>query len=111
MKKVVIIILTLLTFALPLQARSPFRKKDQNMPNITIRWKNSRKTTSHTNWAYKEYPIFTSFNKDYFYQHLLPTDMINDIHNSEQWYDCHAISSLIEELLRELRKSKRQFAH
>lgn len=111
MKKVVILTLILLSLFLPTQARSPFRKKDQNMPNITIGWKNSRKTISHTNWAYKEYPIFTSFNKDYFYQHLLPTDVINDIHNPEQWYDSRAINSLIEELLRELRRSKKQFTH
>lgn len=111
MKKIFFVILTVLNLFSPIAGRSPFRKKDVNMPTIAIRWKNSRKAISHTNWAYKEYPIFTSFNKDHFYQHLLPTGTINDIQDPTQFYDCHELSALVEDLLRELRRSKREFTH
>jgi hypothetical protein len=109
MKKIISIFLTLLTFYPAVIARSHFRKKDKNMPTVTIHWKNSRKSITHSHWAYTEYPIFTSFNKEFFYQHLLPTDTITDIRNPEQSYDCTIINKLIEGLLQELRTPQKQF--
>jgi hypothetical protein len=111
MKKLISLICTLLSLCLPLMARSPFRKKDKDMPKITIGWKHSKKVTPHTNWAYTEYPIFTTFNKDYFYQHLLPKNTVSDIHNPMQSYDCQHLTMLIEGLLKELKKQEKQFTH
>ncbi len=110
MKKLISFIYALLIFC-PLVARSPFRKKDKDMPKITIGWRHSKKVLTHTHWAYTEYPIFTSFNKEHFYDHILPTDTISGMNNHTQLYDCHIMSALIEDLLKELRKGKKQFTH
>ena len=101
---------TLLTLV-PLAGRSPFRKKDKDMPKITIGWKHSKNIVTHTNWAYTEYPIFTSFNKDYFYKNLLPKSNITDIHTPTESYDSQTLNSLIEKLLKEIKKGKKQFTH
>jgi hypothetical protein len=111
MKKAIVLIFTFLALSPNLVARSPFRKKDKDVPKITIGWKNSKKVTAHTNWAYKEYPIFTSFNKDYFFSHIFPKDTISDIHNPDQTFDCRILNELIEELLKEIRKQKKQYSH
>lgn len=109
MKKAIILIFACLSIFPSLMARSSFRKKDKDMPKITIGWKNSKKTITHTNWAYKEYPIFTSFNKDYFFSHLLPTDIINDVKNTDQLFNCKELNTCIEKLLREIRKHKEDY--
>lgn len=111
MKKTITLICIFLSCSLSLVARSPFRKKYKDMPKITIGWKHSKKLVTHTNWAYTEYPIFTSFNKDYFYSHLIPKDVINDVENPIKSYDCHTLNDLIENLLREIKKEKKQFTH
>lgn len=110
-RAILLIICTFLTFSSNLLARSPFRKKDKDVPKITIGWKNVKKVISHTNWAYKEYPIFTSFNKEYFFNHMLPTDCINDINNPSTSFNCLELNSCIERLLRELKKQKKLYTH
>ncbi len=109
MKKITLLCTLLSLF--PLAARSPFRKKDKDMPKITLGWRHSKNLVTHTNWAYTEYPIFTSFNKDYFYSHLLPKSTISDVHNPAESYDCQEINTLIEDLLKEIKKGKKQFTH
>ena len=111
MKRAIVLIFSFLTFSPNLMARSPFRKKDKDMPKITIGWKKSKKVISHTNWAYKEYPIFTSFNKDYFYSHILPTDTISDVNKPDTLINCRKLNALIEGLLKELKKQKKHYTH
>lgn len=114
MKKVILLIVAFFTFSSDLVARSFFRKKDKDIPQITIGWKHSKKTISLTNWALTEYPIFNVFSGagyDFFYNHLLPTDFVNDIHNPEKPINCRALNSCIELLLKELRKHKKEYAH
>lgn len=108
MKKLIPLICTL-TSLFTIVGRSPFRKKDKDMPKITLGWKHSKKFVTHTNWAYTEYPIFTSFNKEYFYSHLLPKGNIPDMHNPAESYDCHALNAIVENLLKEIKKEKKQF--
>ena len=43
MKKAILFIVAFLTFSSELSARSPFRKKDKDVPQITIGWKHSKK--------------------------------------------------------------------
>jgi hypothetical protein len=111
MHKAIIFIFTFLAFSTSITARSPRRKKDVDVPKITIGWKNAKKVISHSNWAYKEYPIFTSFNRDFFYNHLLPTEYIDDITNPSMLFDCHTLNAHIEGLLKELRRHKKMFTH
>lgn len=111
MKKVIIFIFAFLIFSLNMMARSPFRKKDKNIPKITIGWKNSKKTITRTNWAYKEYPIFTSFNKDYFYKNFLPKTAICSKNDPQVMFNCQKLNSLIEDLLIEIKKQKKEYTH
>jgi len=114
MKQALLLIIAFLAFSLNLVARSPFRKKDKDVPEITIGWNNSKKIHSCINWALKEYPIFNVFNGasyDYFYNHLLPKDVIHKINNPEALVDCRKLNTCIEKLLKELKKHKKQFTH
>ena len=111
MKKVIILIFAFLTFVSPITPRSRFRKKDKDVPKITIGWKNSKKTITRTNWAYKEYPIFTAFNKEFFSKHLLPKTLINAKDNPVQYMNCQEIDKLIKGLLSEVKKHKKQYTH
>ena len=106
MKKVIMVILAFFTFSSVIPARSPFRKKDKDEPSITIRWKGSKKGISRRNWAYKK-PIFTTFNRDYFYSHLFPQGYIAKNDNSQESVDSRILNKLIEKLLREIRKQKK----
>jgi len=109
MKKVIMVILAFFTFSSVIPARSPFRKKDKDEPSITIRWKGSKKGISRRNWAYKK-PIFTTFNRDYFYSHLFPQGYIAKNDNSQESVDSRILNKLIEKLLREIRKQKKQYS-
>lgn len=110
MKKMIILVFVFLTFSSNINGRTPFRKKDKNIPKITIGWKNSKKVISRTNWAFKEYPIFTPF-LDYFYKNILPIDCISSINNLNEHIDCHILNRLIENLLREIKKQKKSYTH
>lgn len=112
MKKVITpLIFAFLSFFSSITPRSHFRKKDKDVPKITIGWKNSKKTITRTNWAYKEYPIFTSFKKDYFYSHLLPKDPISVKDNPDELVNTTKITKLINELLVEIKKQKKYYKH
>lgn len=110
MKKIIVIVLLFVAvcpFALP---RSPFRKKDKDAPQITIGWKGSKKTVSRINSVYNK-NIFTLFNYDYFYSHLLPKNTIPDIQNADASIDCRILNKLIEKLLKEIKKQKKEYTH
>jgi len=112
MKKVIILILAFFAFSADVMGRSPFRKKDKDEPKITIRWKGFKKDViSRTNWAYKKHPMFTTFNRDYFFSHLFPKSYIADIHNPDTPIDCRTVNDLIQGLLKELKKQKKQYTH
>ena len=111
MNKVIIVVLTSLMLTLVSVARSPFRKRDTDMPRITIGWKGATKAITQTHWAYKEYPIFTTFNADYFYEHILPDDYISSVNTNEPPIDCCVLNNLIKGLLVELKKQKKQYTH
>ncbi|HSC24861.1 MAG TPA: hypothetical protein VLB80_01420 [Candidatus Babeliales bacterium] len=111
MKKVIISIFAFLIFSSDIIGRSHFRKKDKDIPKITIGWKNSKKKISRTNWAYKAYPMFTVFNHEYFYKNILPNDVINYTNKQNEFVDCQTLNNIIEKLLKEVKKQKRQYTH
>lgn len=108
MKRILFLLLALFTFYLVTVARSPFRKRDKDEPQISIGWKGFKKGISRRNWAYKK-SIFTVFNHDYFYNHLLPHDSIQDIQNPDKSIDCTILNKLIDNLLKEVKKQKREY--
>jgi hypothetical protein len=109
MKNFIILIFTFLAlFSDAEAARSPFRKKDKNEPKITIGWKGFKKGISRRNWAYKK-SMFTMFNREYFYSHLLPKKYMPDAHDPEKSIDCRELNRLIEKLLKEVKKHKKEY--
>lgn len=111
MKRVIVLILALSSFCVDIIARSPFRKKDKDEPQITIGWKGFKKGVYRSsNWAFKK-SIFTIFNHDYFYSHLLPHDYITDVHNPHIVINSEILNKLIENLLREIKKHKTEYTH
>src|SRR5579863_3746385 len=97
-------ILILLFLPLVLHGRSPFRKKDPDMPEITIGWQHSKRVLKRFSWAYTEYPIFTAFNEQFFYKNLLPTMAIPSRANPAEMINCYHINKLIHGLLKEIDK-------
>ncbi len=109
-KKVLLVLLAFSTFASIMPARSPFRKKDKDEPTITIRWKGSKKKgISRRSWAYNS-SLFTIFNYDYFLSHLLPKEFVEKNDNSGRLIDCRLMDRLIEKLLREIKKKKKEYS-
>lgn len=53
--------------------RSPLRKATYNLPTLVVSNNNHTEYYARTSSAYKEYPIFTVFDKAFFIDHLLPT--------------------------------------
>jgi len=101
----------LILFSCTIKGRSPFRKKDPDMPEIAISWKNSKRILRRFNRAYTEYPIFTAFNENFFFNHLLPTTTITSATHQNQIIDCQIINEMIHELLMEIKKRKKQYIH
>ncbi|HLW73037.1 MAG TPA: hypothetical protein VKR54_03230 [Candidatus Babeliales bacterium] len=114
MKKVTILVFAFLTLLSPLIARSPFRKKDKDVPKITIGFENSKNSISRYDWVFTEYPIFNVFNevaRDYFYKNILPKSFITYVNNPAELINCKIVNNLIEELLREVKKQKKTYTH
>lgn len=93
-----------------LAARTTFRKKDKEEPKLVVKWQGSKNGISRSNWAYKK-SIFTFFNHDYFFSHLLPKNPILDLHNSDTYIDPQILNKLIEQLLKEIKKQKKEYTH
>jgi hypothetical protein len=111
MKKVILSFLALFMLCEHLEARTILRKKDPNIPEITIGWKNSKKRITRSNWAYKQDPIFTSFNEPYFNSHHIPADTIPAKNDPNTLYDCRTINKQITHLLSEIKKGKKRYAY
>ena len=109
MKKVIILVFAFLTF-LPHNnaARSHFRKHDKNAPKITIGWEKSKKRLTRVDWTFQEYPIFTPF-LNYFYKKILPTGTISAKNDPHTFFACTIFNKLIENLLREIKKHKKEY--
>jgi len=105
----------LLFFILPsycmLYGRSIHRPKDPHMSYITTRWDNDNITHTLREPHLTEYPLFKVFDKDYFYDHLLPTGNIFYRHNPKLCIDSKELSQLIEHLLSEIAHKKTKFTH
>lgn len=107
----IVYLLTLLLFTPSANGRSPFRKKETDMPELIIGWQGSKRTHKRYNRAYTEYPIFTAFNKSFFFNHLIPATTIPTQADSNKVFDCHHINRLIHELLIEIKKHKKEYTH
>jgi len=114
MKEKIIFIFAFCIFPLTTITRSPFRKKDKDIPTIEVSWKHSNKKNCVASRALTEYPIFNVFNGagyDFFYDHLLPSDNIADVNDPQKTINCHHLNLCIKLLLKELKKHKKEYTH
>lgn len=109
MKKLIALCLLVIVCPYTL-SRTIFRKKDKDIPRITSGWEKSKKKNSRESWVYNQL-MFTMFNHDYFFSHLLPKDFIIDRHNPDQSFDCARLNHCIEILLKEIKKQKKKYTH
>ncbi len=94
-----------------IKGRSPFRKKDIDMPEIAISWKHSKRIHRRFNRAYTEYPIFTAFNEKFFTEHSLPTGFISSKATGVGPFNCREINRQINSLLIEIKKHKKEYTY
>lgn len=89
--------------------RSPLRPYEA-MPEITTYWQDSPSQTYHLRDSHlEEGPIFKTFDKEFFFNHLLPIDAIPFRNNPNQTVDGKVLSNLAENLLLELKQKKKRF--
>ena len=113
MKKVIALIIVASLLCLNVRARSIFRKKDKDEPTSYCllerkKKKKRKKEIERSNWAFKEI-MFKIFNIDHFYDRLLPDDYITDVHDSTTKFSCQTLNKLIEKLLKEIKKHKKDY--
>ena len=91
--------------------RSVHRPQDYPIPRITTQWEGDSVMHYLTDSHLEEYPIFKTFDHDFFYQNLLPHEPLSFRNNPEKTVDYQIINDLIEELLGEIAKKKKKFKH
>lgn len=91
------------------KGRSPLRRKDPLLPEITIQWEDSNKIYRLRSSHLEEYPIFAFDAKDYKKNNLPKT---NITHAAGLGMSNGAtLSTLIEEVIKDIEKHKRHFKH
>lgn len=93
-----------------LQARSVHRPKDPRIPEITTRLLGETATYKLANYHLEQYPIFETFDKEFLMDQQLPPNDISFLHG-DQSVDSKALQELIEGLLKEVRKHKKNYTH
>lgn len=94
-----------------LDARSVFRPRDPSLPRIDICWADTKTSCYSLVDPHLEYhPIF-DFDRQFFDEHLLPTDYITHPHDPYQHVSCAELSALINNLISEIYQGKKKFRH
>ena len=89
--------------------RSIFRP-EQKLPEITTRWLDNKKTFHLIDSHLEQGPIFTIFDKDFFYQHMLPHGPISYRCQPAKSVTGTVLSNYIERLIEEIKRGKKRFS-
>jgi len=90
-------------------SRSPLRKKDPSIPQLTTCWHGESMHYSRSSSHYEKYPLFEIFDQDYFDAHTIP-DQIANLENNAMIPNI-SINAMIEELLDEIKAGKKTFTN
>jgi len=103
-------ILLLVTGNTAARARSPFRTPDPLLPSITVRWAGEKQDSGYTHYDshIEPYPAFLWTMHD-IELNLLPSTPIRHRINTNNTSNGHELSTLIENLLTEIRDGKKRF--
>jgi len=112
MQAIYLLLLLLPLIIQKITGRSVHRPKIPSLPHIETRWLGQSSpyytlSDSHL----EQYPLFGTFNKKYFYDHLLPNDTISYRYNPKKSVRGTEIKQLIETLIKEIKQKKKSFTH
>lgn len=97
---------------LELQAqRSVLRPQDPLIPEIITRWTDDAKTYHLRDYHLEEHALFTKFNREYFFKHLLPEGPISYRYNKNKKISGKRLHNLAEHLVKEIFDKKTAFTH
>lgn len=102
------LIFIVFTFA---KARSPFRPLDPCMPELITKWIGDTKTYHFKHYNLEYHALFTQFNKNYFFKHLVPQEAIPYRYKPKKSVSGKKLSELAEQLVEELYQHKKEFTH
>ncbi len=103
------LILVLSSTPICMAQRSIHRSSNRQLPTITTNWLGSEKQYTSRNSHYEEYPIFKVFNTAELDKDLLPNGAIAFRANPEKSVTGNQLSTLIEELLKEVKLKQRSY--
>ena len=101
------LVITINFFQISYSDRSPHRPIDKHIPTIHARYINDARTYTIKN-SHLEEVIIKLFDKDYFFDHLLPPDNIYFRYDPSQNVLGSTLTALIEELLVEIENLPRK---
>ena len=95
---------------LPLLGRSVHRPTSKSIPRIETRWKGQKSPVYVLrNSHLEEYAIFKTFNKEYFFNNLLPEKAISYRYEKEKSVNGSELQKLINNLLQEVEQNKKRY--
>lgn len=112
LKRTAFLSILIFSISLPLKGtRSILRPTDHPTPRITTQWDGDSTTYSLKDSHLEEYPLFKTFDHDFFYSHILPTEPLTYRNEPQKTVEHEIINDLIEDLLQEINKKKRKYTH
>lgn len=108
-----IVILCSFSFSLE-SGRSLFRKINSRQPVITMKSKkNPKKKFTRSDWYYYKDPLFTVFDENFFFSHLLPKNGITIYHDNTNaaHISFDELNIMLETLVSEVKKEKNEYTY
>jgi hypothetical protein len=102
--------LCLIFLALPLSAKRSTLRPYDGSPTITTKWVGKELTHVLEDSHLEKFPLFDTFDKDYFYSHMLPTTPITLRYFPNQTIDPAVLTHAIEKFFYEVRCEEKQFS-
>lgn len=101
--------LSIFLIILMVQGRSPHRPYDSTMPEISIYWKDNNPSSEHFHLreSHLNESMFRQFDKDYFFDHLIPHQPITYRYEPTKTVDGALLCQLVEQLVEEIQKLPR----
>jgi hypothetical protein len=94
-----------------LSPRSIHRKTDPENPCLSISWQEGGQMYVRRDAHFQAHPIFTAFDRTFFFSHMLPNEPISYVDDETKSIDGVQLGLLIEELITEIYQKKKQFTH
>lgn len=111
MKKKLVIGLILFFWNGGITPRSIYRPADPKIPLLNARWVDGTAVYTLKKYHLEEYGLFKLFDKNYFYDHMLPSYPIASRYDQEKTVHPLILQQLIENLLSEIADGKKTYTH